>query len=99
MNNIFPFYTVASQMWCLARALPLLIGDLVPQEDEVWKHFIQLLVIMEYIFAPNITTSMTSDVQQLIEMYLTDFKRLFTRRLTPKMHYLIHVATWMKRYI
>ena len=42
-------------MWCLARFLPLLIGDKVPDGDENWENYLQLLDIVEYTFAPIIT--------------------------------------------
>lgn len=42
-------------MWCLMRAMPLLIGDRIPIGDERWDHFTKLLSIMDYIFAPKIT--------------------------------------------
>ena len=35
----------------------------------------------------------------MIEDFLYDFRQLYPeRRLTPKMHYLIHVPSWMLRY-
>lgn len=45
----------ASQAWCLGRFLPLLVGDLVPEGDDKWANYLDLLTILDYIFAP-ITT-------------------------------------------
>ena len=42
-------------MWCLARHLPLLIGSLVPEENQYWENFLTLLSIIDYVFAPRIT--------------------------------------------
>jgi len=54
---------------------------------------------MEYIFAPITTQHKLEYLQTLIEDYLTEFTRLYPERpLVPKMHYLIHMPTWMKRY-
>ena len=43
----------ASRMWCLARLLPLMIGESVPEDDEKWKLFLTLLTIIDYVFAPR----------------------------------------------
>jgi len=92
---IFTQCYVASQAWCLGRFLPLLVGDLVPEDDEKWEVFLDLLRIMEYIFAPVTTCDKLDYLQILTENYLRDFTP--TRPLTPKMHYMSHMATWMKR--
>ena len=42
-------------MWCLARMLPLIIGDSVPEEDPHWENSLLLLTILEYILAPVVS--------------------------------------------
>ena len=39
-------------MLCLGRYLPLLIGNFVPENEQDWLNFIQLLNIMDHILAP-----------------------------------------------
>lgn len=88
----------ASQAWCLARFFPLLVGDLVQTGDEKWENFLDLLIIMEYAFAPVVTMDKTYYMEVLIEEFLCEFTRLYPeRRLVPKMHYLVHVPSWMRR--
>ena len=90
----------ASQAWCLGRFLPLLIGDLVPRNYEKWNVFLILLKIMEYAFAPVISEDQLDYLQMLTEDYLIQFIRHYPeRKLVPKMHYLIHVASWVKRFV
>ena len=49
----FPHYIcIASQMWCLARLLPLMTGDSVPEHDAHWENFNLMLSITDYAFAP-----------------------------------------------
>lgn len=68
--------------------------------DEKWKNFLKLLSLMEYIFAPVTTADKTVYMELLIEDFLSDFVRLYPERpLTPKMHYLVHVPMWIRRYI
>ncbi|XP_020616845.1 uncharacterized protein LOC110054828 [Orbicella faveolata] len=47
----------ASQMWCLARMLPLLTGDLIPADDKHWENFLRLLKVEEIVFAPRTSVS------------------------------------------
>ena len=50
--------TVAMQMWTLSRFLPLVIGDIVPKDDQHWVNFLLLLEIM---FSRKITKDMCDD--------------------------------------
>lgn len=84
-------------MWCLARFLPLMIGDLIPFEDDHWENFLNLLDIMDYVFAPSTTPEKISHVEVLVEDFLTEFCNLYNRPLIPKMHYLVHLPSWMRR--
>ena len=43
---------IAAQMWCLCRFLPLMIGDNIPETDIRWHNFLQLLEIIDLLFAP-----------------------------------------------
>ena len=85
-------------MWCLARFLPLIIGDKVPEEDEYWMHFLKLLDIVDYVFAPLTTPDKAAYIAVLMEDFLTEFSSLYPdRSLTPKMHYMIHIPSWIER--
>lgn len=90
--------TLASQAWCLGRFLPLLVGDLVSDDNNHWHNYLKLLKIMEYTFAPVTAVGKLDYLQILIEEYLGEFTELYpSRPLTPKKHYLIHIPTWTKR--
>ena len=41
-------------MWCLIRNLPLMIGDLIPENNKHWELILSLLQIISIIFAPAI---------------------------------------------
>jgi hypothetical protein len=43
----------AAQTWTLARLLPFMIGDLIPEDDPGWKLYILLRKIMDIVFAPK----------------------------------------------
>ena len=41
----FAFMLLATQMWTLARLLPLMVGDHVPIEDDHWENFLLMLTV------------------------------------------------------
>lgn len=87
-------------MWCLARLLPLMIGVHVPSENRHWDNFLRLMTIVDYVFAPITSMDILAHLKDLIEDYLTSFKELYPNNsIIPKMHYLIHIPDWIKRYI
>ena len=52
-------------MWCLARLLPLVIGEHVP---EIFKTF---LMILDYVFGPNTDEDIIEYLRKLIEDHHT----------------------------
>ena len=49
----------ATQMWCLLRLLPTMIGDLIPMDNKHWELLLLLLLCMEFIFSPLLTVAAT----------------------------------------
>ena len=76
-------------MWCLARMLPLMIGDLV-EEDDRWTNFLRLLQIEEIVFAPTLSVQLAAYLGTLIDDYLQSFKELYKRNIIPKQHFMVH---------
>ena len=66
-------YFLASQMWCLLRLLPLLIGDLIAEDCKYWLNFLKLLKIIDIIFAPE-----TTNLAEVIEHHHTTFTQLYS---------------------
>jgi len=87
-------------MWCLGRCLPILIGDLIPEEHPYWNNFLLLLDIVNELFAPVTHPHRADYLSIIVGEFLEDFKELYPNRpLTPKMHYMVHMPTWTKRYV
>lgn len=94
----FTTYTLASEMWCLARLLPLMIGHFVPEDDRHWQLFLLFRTIMDYVFAPATTPDNIAYVRGLISDYLSGFFQLHPDcPMIPKQHYLVHVPMWMEK--
>ena len=89
-------FITASQMWCLARLLPIIIGEEVPVDDEHWQNFLDLLVIVDYVFAPVISLDSAAFLHDAICSHHEQFCRLYPgRSITPKLHYMIHIPEWI----
>lgn len=60
-------------MWCLAKFLPLMIGGVVPNDDEHWQHYLQLLEIIDIVFSPAVSTDDLGVLEGIIDEYLHYF--------------------------
>lgn len=81
----------ASQMWCLLRLLPTMIGDLIPQGNKHWELLLLLLLCMEFIFSPSLTVSATLYLSKIIEEHHSLFLELYPHlHLRPKHHFMLH---------
>ncbi len=83
---------VATQMWCLARLLPLMIGERVEAGgDPHWENLLLLFSIVDYCLAPVVSENWAAYLRMLINDHHEHFKKLYpSLRLTPKMHYIVH---------
>ena len=99
MCSIIDFCLIsASQVWCLGRLLPLIIGDLVPDDDPYWDNYLLLLTIVDYVFAPTLSKRTPAFLTVLISDHLSQFKEIYTNcSIIPKQHYLIHIPQWIEQ--
>lgn len=81
----------ASEMLYLTRYLGLIIGDLIPLNDEHWKMYILLRKIVDILICPQMTLSQIRDLVRLILDLNSAYIR-FYETLKPKFHFLIHYA-------
>ncbi|XP_051741574.1 uncharacterized protein LOC127508052 isoform X1 [Ctenopharyngodon idella] len=100
----------AIQCWCLLRNVPLMFGDVVPQDDKYWQLLLLLLQIVNIVFSPILTEGLTVYLKHLIAEHHRLFKCLFPEKnLLPKHHLLTHyprcirnigpiVHMWSMRY-
>ena len=100
----------ASQCLLLCRILPLLIGELVPENDNHWKCYILLLKIISIMISQVVSEGQCASLALLIKEHHSLFKQLYSESaILPKSHFLIHypeqilalgplVRTWTIRY-
>lgn len=100
MKVVFFSMFVASQAWCLARYLPMVLGNCIPEEDEKKQLYLLLLEIVEIVFSPLISPNQASYLQRIIEEHHESFKEQYPNTsIIPKMHYIIHYPRTMLRYL
>lgn len=89
----------ASKMWLLAVTLPLLVGDLVPEDCEVWALYGILLRICSIACSWQIKPDTISYLRVLIEEHHSQFTVLYPdTTVIPKMHYMVHYPSQIIRY-
>ena len=66
-----------------------MIGLKVPEDDDHWLNFLDLLKIVDMLLAPE---DDVSHLATLISDHHLEFRRLYPHAsVTPKMHYLVHM--------
>ena len=85
----------AAQMISLSRALPFLIGDMIPEH---WHVFLMLLKICAIALSPTCSHHTIEYLRVLVEGYLFNFTQLYPNEdLKPKHHYMVHYASQIER--
>lgn len=79
-------------MWTAGRFFPLVMGHLVPEENENWQNFLLLLEIMDILFSREILKEECGYLESLINDHHLKFKELYPGvSITMKMHSMIHM--------
>ena len=86
----------ASEMTCLMRNLPLIIGDLIPRGNEFWKLFLLLRKLLLEVMVPKFTQENIKELEILIREHHSLYKKL-VGPLKPKHHFIIHYPNLMRK--
>lgn len=80
----------ASEIMTFIHYIPFMIGDLVPENDEVWKFLIDLTSIVDILLSRYINDSLVNLLRELIKVHNLNYVRLFSDTLKSKHHILTH---------
>lgn len=87
---------LAAQMMLLARLLPLIIGDSVPEDDTKWQNYLRLMEIVDILFCPRVTEDDAAYLSTQISDHHEQFCELYPgNNVIPKMHFIIHMPRLM----
>lgn len=80
----------AREMMTFAHFFTLMVGDLVPDDDEIWQFTLCLIVIIDILLSFEITDELVHVLKHKIGKHNEDYLRLFNDTLKPKFHILVH---------
>lgn len=83
----------AREVMTFIHFFPFMIGDLVPNHDEVWLFFLILLKIVDLLLSHTFNTDSINYLKQLISKHNHQYNLLFNDTLKPKHHFLVHYPT------
>lgn len=80
----------ASEMMTFIDLFPMMVGDLIPQNDEIWVFLLNLVEMVDLILSCSFSFDSIARLKSLIRTHNLDYVRLFNDNLKPKMHILVH---------
>lgn len=86
----FRLKMTAREVMTFMHLFTLMVGDLVPHDDEVWKFLLNLIKIIEILLAFEISYDLAERLQSLIQQHHIEYTRLFGDTLKPKHHFMLH---------
>lgn len=87
----------AREMMCFINFLPLMMDDLVPHDDEVWKYLVNMIELIDLVLCFEFSEGSISLLTHKSEIHNKDYIRLFNDTLKPKLHNLVHYPTVIKK--
>ena len=74
----------------------MLVADRIPDDDEHWLCFLDLMKIDDHLFCPQVTMDDAEHVSILIVGRHKEFRELYPgKSIIPKMHFIIHMPRLM----
>lgn len=83
----------AKEMLTFVIHFPLMIGDIIPSEDEVWSFLLLLIEIIEIVMCYEVTDTLISTLKAKVYSHNQKYIALFNDTLKPKFHILTHYPT------
>lgn len=80
----------ASETTVFVRYFGLLVGDMVPEDDEYWNMYLHLYDIFDIFQSRHLTLDIVPILQNLVSEHNQLYMKLTGESLKPKHHFLIH---------
>ncbi|XP_046740534.1 uncharacterized protein LOC124407968 [Diprion similis] len=87
----------ASEMLCFVYYFGLIIGDLVPNDNEVWQLYIVVRKILSVVMAISFRKKTTDLLRTLVKQHHSLYLQLFREPLKPKHHFMLHHSTCIEK--
>lgn len=90
------FKMTAREMQLFVHYFPLLFGDLIPENNEVWNFVLSLVELTDLILLPAFNNQLLKTLEEQTVLHHTLYKKLFNEKLKPKYHILLHYVETIK---
>jgi hypothetical protein len=80
----------AVEKWTLFRLLPLVVGDLVPENSEFWKLYLLSREICDIVLAPVIDPAWLPYLEVIISHHHALLRDIAPKAFIPKIHFITH---------
>lgn len=77
-------------MMSFMRLFPLMVGDFVPHDDEVWLFLLNFLDIIDILLSSDIPRDLAERLKIIIKVHHEQYINLFNDTLKPKHHLMLH---------
>lgn len=85
------------EMQTFIHFFPLLIGDLVPENNQIWLFLINFIEMIDLILLPKFNNQIILSLENHITYHNNKYTELFQDLLKPKHHLFIHYCNIIKR--
>ena len=93
LKTLSSFNQSAAQTWTLVRFLPIILGDLVPEDNKEWNMLLLLKDITEMVLSPTFDKRLCAYLHSVIVDHHLLLKECFpVQRITHKLHNACHYA-------
>lgn len=75
----------------------LIVGDLIPENNDTWSLYLLLLQITEILLLPSLNEECINLLQVLITEHHSKYIELFQENLKPKFHILLHYPNIIRK--
>lgn len=87
----------AREMMSFIMYFPLMVGDLIPFDDEIWGFLLKLVEIIDLVLSFEVTDVSISTLKTRIKEHNNQYILYFKKPLKPKFHILTHYPTVLQK--
>lgn len=95
--NTLKFKMSSREMQTFVHFFPLLVGDLVPENNQIWLFLINFIEMIDLLLLPKFNNQIILNLQKHITYHNNKYTELFQDSLKPKHHFLIHYCNIIKK--
>lgn len=89
----------SASMMTLCYIMPLLVGEKVREDEEMWKNFVRLAQITILATSPYADLDTVGQLDQLVSSHHYKFQEIYpTESVTSKFHYCLHLGNQIKQF-